>query len=225
MSLPKACIFDLDGVIVDTVPAHYTAWKAMADEVGVPFDEKENENLKGVSRFDSMKHILSLGNIEKSDEEIQAYTERKNSIYVDIISSMTPSDILPGVIDFIDTLEANDIAIAIGSASKNTPQILKCVGLDKVFKVIVDGNQITKSKPNPEVFLKGAERLGFQPKECVVLEDAISGVKAAKDGGMKCIGVGSPEVLSQADIVVDDLTNVDIDFLKALYSNEELHQA
>lgn len=225
MSLPKACIFDLDGVIVDTVPAHYTAWKAMADEVGVDFDEKENENLKGVSRFESMKHILSLGNIEKTDDEVNAYTERKNAIYVDIISSMTPEDILPGVVEFIDKLKANNIAIAIGSASKNTPVILKCVGLDKVFKVIVDGNQITKSKPNPEVFLKGAEQLGFAPNECIVLEDAISGVKAAKAGGMKCIGVGHPEVLSEADIVVDDLTSVDIDFLKALYSNEELHQA
>lgn len=225
MSLLKACIFDLDGVIVDTVPAHYTAWKAMADEVGVHFDEKENENLKGVSRTDSMKHILSLGNIEKTDEEIDAYTARKNDIYVDIISSMTPVDILPGVVKFIDALKAEGIGIAIGSASKNTPTILKCVGLDKVFKVIVDGNQITKSKPDPEVFLKGAEQLGFAPEDCVVLEDAISGVKAAKAGGMKCIGVGNPEVLKAADVVVSDLTRVDIDFLKALYSNEELHQA
>lgn len=225
MSLLKACIFDLDGVIVDTVPAHYTAWKAMADEVGVPFDEKENENLKGVSRVNSMKHILSLRNIEKTDQEIKAYTKRKNAIYVDIISSMTPEDILPGVLTLIDTLKANGIGIAIGSASKNTPTILKCVGLDKVFKVIVDGNQITNSKPDPEVFLKGAAQLGVAPEDCVVLEDAKSGVKAAKRGGMKCIGVGSPEVLKAADIVVSDLTTVDIDFLKALYSNEELHQA
>ncbi len=225
MSLPKACIFDLDGVIVDTVPAHYTAWKAMADEVGVPFDEEENENLKGVSRFNSMKYILSLGNIEKTDEEIKAYTKRKNAIYVDIISSMTPKDILPGVVEFIDQLKANGIGIAIGSASKNTPTILKCVGLDKVFKVIVDGNQITKSKPDPEVFLKGAAQLGFEPQDCIVLEDAKSGVKAAIRGGMKCIGVGDPKVLKEADVVVSDLTKVDIEFLKALYSNEELHQA
>lgn len=225
MSLLKACIFDLDGVIVDTVPAHYTAWKAMADEVGVPFDEKENENLKGVSRVNSMKHILSLGNIEKTDEEIKSYTKRKNAIYVDIISSMTPKDILPGVLKLIDTLKANGVGIAIGSASKNTPTILKCVGLDKVFKVIVDGNQITHSKPDPEVFLKGAEQLGVAPENCVVIEDAKSGVKAAKRGGMKCIGVGNPEILKAADIVVNDLTAVDIDFLKALYSNEELHQA
>ncbi len=225
MSLLKACIFDLDGVIVDTVQAHYTAWKAMADEVGVPFDEKENENLKGVSRTNSMKYILSLGNIQKTEEEIKAYTKRKNAIYVDIISSMTPADILPGVLDLIDELKANEIGMAIGSASKNTPTILKCVGLDKAFKVIVDGNHITKSKPHPEVFLKGAEQLGFAPEQCVVLEDAKSGVKAAKAGGMKCIGVGDPLVLAAADVVVSDLTAIDIDFLKALYSNEELHKA
>jgi len=172
-----------------------------------------------------MKHILSLGNIQKTEEEIKAYTKRKNAIYVDIISSMTPADILPGVLDLIDKLKANDIGMAIGSASKNTPTILKCVGLDKIFKVIVDGNQITKSKPDPEVFLKGAEQLGFTPEECVVLEDAKSGVKAAKAGGMKCIGVGDPKVLAAADVVVSDLTTIDIDFLKALYSNEELHKA
>mgnify|MGYP000014424888 CR=1 FL=1 len=225
MSLPKACIFDLDGVIVDTVPAHYTAWKAMADELNVPFDKAENENLKGVSRVASMEHILALGNIEKTEEEILAYTVKKNEIYVGIISTMTPADILPGVVEFIDLLKANGIGIAIGSASKNTPTILKCVGLDKVFKVIVDGNQVSKSKPDPEVFLKGAEQLGVAPEDCVVLEDAKSGVKAAKNGGMKCIGVGSPEVLKAADVVVSDLTTVDIEFLKALYSNEELHQA
>lgn len=225
MSLPKACIFDLDGVIVDTVPAHYIAWKSMADELGIPFDEKENENLKGVSRIDSMKHILGLGNIQKTDEEILNYTVRKNDIYSEIISKMTPDDILPGVVELITLLKENKIAIAIGSSSKNTPTILKAVGLDKTFKVIVDGNQVTNSKPNPEVFLKGASRLGLQPQECIVIEDAISGVKAAKRGGMKCIGVGNPSTLREADVAVSDLTHIDIDFLKALYSNEELHQA
>lgn len=224
MSLPKACIFDLDGVIVDTVPAHYVAWKAMADELNIPFDEEENEHLKGVSRVDSMKHILALGNLEKTDEEVLAYTVRKNEIYVDIISSMTPADILPGVLDLIDLLKANEIAIAIGSSSKNTPTILKAVNLDKTFEVIVDGSGVTNSKPDPEVFLKGAARLGFSPAECIVIEDAISGVEASKRAGMKCIGVGDPSVLL-ADIVIPDLSSVDIDFLKALYSNEELHQA
>lgn len=225
MSLPKACIFDLDGVIVDTVPAHFTAWKAMADELNIPFTEEENEHLKGVSRVDSMKRILAMGNVEKSDEQILDYTTRKNDIYVEIISKMTPTDILPGVLDFIDLLRQHDIAIAIGSSSKNTPTILRAVGLDKAFDAIVDGNQVTHSKPDPEVFLKGAKELEFAPDECIVLEDAISGVEAAKRGGMKCIGVGDANVLGAADVVVSDMTELNIDFLKALYTNEELHQA
>ncbi|GAB5525086.1 MAG: beta-phosphoglucomutase [Roseivirga sp.] len=225
MSLPKACIFDLDGVIVDTVPAHFTAWKAMADELNIPFSEEENEHLKGVSRVDSMKRILAMGNMEKSDQEILDYTTRKNDIYVEIISKMTPTDILPGVLDFIDLLRQHDIAIAIGSSSKNTPTILKAVGLDKTFDAIVDGNQVTHSKPDPEVFLKGAAQLHFSPEECIVLEDAISGVEAAKRGGMKCVGVGDANVLNAADVVVTDMTELNIDFLKALYTNEELHQA
>lgn len=225
MSLPKACIFDLDGVIVDTVPAHYIAWKAMADELNIPFSEEENEHLKGVSRIDSMKRILAMGNIEKTEEEIIDYTTRKNEIYVEIISKMTPKDILPGVVEFIDLLRKNNVAVAIGSSSKNTPTILKGVGLEKAFDVIVDGNQVTHSKPDPEVFLKGATQLDFAPEECIVLEDAISGVEAAKRGGMKCIGVGDAKVLGAADVVITDMTELNIDFLKALYTNEELHQA
>lgn len=225
MNLPKACIFDLDGVIVDTVPAHFTAWKAMADELSIPFTEDDNEHLKGVSRVDSMKRILALGNLERTDEEILDYTQRKNEIYSEIISEMTPSDILPGVLDFIDLLKKNNIAIAIGSSSKNTPTILKAVALDKVFGVIVDGNQVTHSKPDPEVFLTGADRLGVPPEECLVLEDAISGVEAARRGGMKCIGIGDAKVLGAADAVVSDMTKINLDFIKVVYTNEELHQA
>ena len=216
MSLPKACIFDLDGVIVDTVPAHFIAWKAMADELNIPFTEEDNEHLKGVSRVDSMKRILALGQMTKTDEEIKEMTDKKNAIYVDIISKMTDKDILPGVIDFIQLLKDNNIATAIGSSSKNTPTILKAVGLNDTFDAIVDGNQVTHSKPDPEVFLKGAQKLNVAPEECLVLEDAISGVEAAKNGGMKCIGVGEANILGQADRVVPDLKNIDIDFLKSL---------
>ena len=216
MSLPKACIFDLDGVIVDTVPAHFIAWKTMADELNIPFTEEDNEHLKGVSRVDSMKRILAIGNMSKTDAEIKELTDRKNKIYVDIISRMTAADILPGVLDFIQLLKDNNIATAVGSSSKNTPTILKAVGLDATFDTVVDGNQVTHSKPDPEVFLKGAQRLALAPADCLVLEDAISGVEAAKRGGMKCLGVGESDVLGQADRVVPDLTNVDIDFLKSL---------
>jgi beta-phosphoglucomutase len=216
MSLPKACIFDLDGVIVDTVEAHFIAWKSMADELNIPFTKEDNEHLKGISRNESMKIILGMGGLKKSDEEISQYTTKKNEIYVDIISKMTPKDILPGVLDFIELLKTNGIAIAIGSSSKNTPTILKAVGLDSIFDVVVDGNQVTHSKPDPEVFLKGAIKLNMLPKDCVVLEDAISGVEAAKRGGMKCIGVGESNVLGAADIVVADLTKLDLAILKSL---------
>ncbi len=216
MTLPKACIFDLDGVIVDTVPAHFIAWKTMADELNIPFTADDNEHLKGISRKDSMKRILALGNMTKTDEEIDQMTDKKNAIYVEIISKMTADDILPGVVDFIQLLKDHKIPIAIGSASKNTPTILKAVGLDSTFDAIVDGNQVTHGKPDPEVFLKGAERLQVAPEECLVLEDAISGVEAAKRGGMKCLGVGEANILGKADKVVPNLKNLDIDFLKSL---------
>jgi len=214
----KACIFDLDGVIVDTVPAHYVAWKSIADELGIPFNKKENEQLKGVSRKKSMIKILALGNMTKTDEEIRALTEKKNQIYVDIISKMTPADILPGVERFLEVLEKHNIPKAIGSASRNTPTILKCVGLEGRFDCIVDGNAVEKSKPDPQVFLKGAEGMGVKPQECVVFEDAISGVKAAKAGGMYCIGVGKPEILKEADLIVSDMTTVNLETLESLES-------
>ncbi len=212
----KACIFDLDGVIVDTVPAHYVAWKSIADELGIPFNEEDNEQLKGVSRIQSMKNILAMGNRTMAEDEIISLTEKKNDIYVDIISKMTPEDILPGVNEFLDLLEKNAIPKAIGSSSKNTPTILKAVGLQDRFDTIVDGNSVTHSKPDPEVFLKGASALGFEPAQCLVFEDAISGVAAAKAGGMKCIGVGEEEILGDADLVIPDMTNVDLTTLENL---------
>ena len=210
MTLPKACIFDLDGVIVDTVPAHFVAWKAMADELNIPFTEVDNEQLKGVSRTESMKRILAMGGMTKSNIEIEEMTTKKNHIYVEIISKMTPDDILPGVVEFLDLLDANNIAIALGSSSKNAPVILEAVGLAHRFPVSVDGNQVAHSKPHPEVFLLGADRLGLSPSECVVFEDAISGVQAAKRGNFKCVGVGDSTVLSEADVVIPDMKNIDL---------------
>lgn len=210
MTLPKACIFDLDGVIVDTVPAHFVAWKAMADELNIPFTEVDNEQLKGVSRTESMKRILAMGGMTKSNIEIEEMTTKKNHIYVEIISKMTPDDILPGVVEFLDLLDANNIAFALGSSSKNAPVILEAVGLAHRFPVSVDGNQIAHSKPHPEVFLLGADRLGLSPSECVVFEDAISGVQAAKRGNFKCVGVGDSTVLSEADVVIPDMKNIDL---------------
>lgn len=216
MTLPKACIFDMDGVIVDTVPAHFVAWKSMADELNIPFNEIDNEQLKGVSRTESMKRILKMGGQTRTDEEILEMTNKKNHVYVDIISKMTPNDILPGVVPFLDLLKENNIRIALGSSSKNAPTILKAIGLEDYFEVSIDGNQIAHSKPHPEVFLLGADRMGLKPEECVVFEDAISGVQAAKRGNFKCIGVGDPAVLGEADKVVPNLKDQDLNLFKAL---------
>jgi beta-phosphoglucomutase len=212
----EACIFDLDGVIVDTVPAHYIAWKSIADELGIPFNEEDNEQLKGVSRIQSMKNILALGSRSATEQEIMAFTEKKNEIYVDIISQMTPNDILPGVLEFLEVLENNGIPKAIGSSSKNTPTILKAVDLEDRFEAIIDGNSVTHSKPDPEVFLKGAAALGLEPQKCLVFEDAISGVAAALAGGMKCIGVGDQKNLKEAHLVIPDMTHVNLTTLENL---------
>lgn len=216
MSLPKAVIFDLDGVIVDTVPAHYVAWKSIAEELGISFDEEANEALKGVSRVDSMKKILALGGLKRSDSEILELTTKKNDLYVDIISKMTTDDILPGVLDFMALLKHQGIKMAVGSSSKNTPTILKCIGLQDAFHAIVDGNQVTHSKPDPEVFLKGAIKLGLSPEDCVVIEDAISGVEAAINAKMKCIGIGEQEVLGKANVVIKSLSEANLDLLSRL---------
>ncbi|NNC82340.1 MAG: beta-phosphoglucomutase [Flavobacteriales bacterium] len=210
MDYPQAVIFDMDGVIVDTVDAHFLAWKAMADELDIPFSEADNENLKGVSRTDSMKRILAMGGMEKTDEEIAELTDRKNKMYVNAISQMTADDILPGVMQFIGELKDHGVHIAVGSSSRNTPTILKAVGLDHAFDAIVDGNQVKHAKPDPEVFLKGAEKLALEPDKCIVLEDARSGIEAAHRAGMKCIGVGEAHILTEADLVVPDLTELTI---------------
>lgn len=216
MNRPKCCIFDLDGVIVDTVPAHFIAWKTIADELGVPFSEAENEQLKGVSRTSSMKRILAMGGIKMEEEEVLTFTNKKNEVYRKIISKMTPHDILPGVVDFITLLKENNVLLALGTSSKNGPSILKAVGMEDVFDVAIDGTHVSHSKPDPEVFLLGAKALNVNPADCVVFEDAISGVQAALAGGMKCIGVGQPDILYQAHAVIPDMKNLDLTIFEKL---------
>ena len=148
----KACIFDLDGVIVDTAKYHYLAWKKLADELGINFTEKDNERLKGVSRKQSLEIILELGNLKLDEKEKERLAEKKNNWYVEYISRMEKSEILPGVEEFVNKLRENNIKIAIASASKNTRTILERLGLEKKFDVIIDGTMIDKAKPNPEIF-------------------------------------------------------------------------
>ncbi len=212
----KGCIFDLDGVLVDTAGYHYKAWKQLANELGSDFTEEQNEQLKGISRIESLEKILNWAKIEKSEEEKQELATRKNEWYVTMITKMQPEEILPGAAKFLADLQEAGYKLALGSASKNSEIILKKTNIYHFFDVIIDGNKVSKSKPNPEVFLTGAKELGLKPDECVVFEDAIAGVEAAKNGGMKVIGIGTAEVLTDADLVVSGLDKLSVDQIKQL---------
>lgn len=213
----KACLFDLDGVIVDTAKFHFIAWKEIAAELGFEFTEKENELLKGVSRMRSLDILLETGKISKSEEEKIQLAERKNARYLEYVLQMKEEDILPGVERFLNDLRSNGILIALGSASKNAPLILDRIHLAEKFDAVVDGNSVSKAKPDPEVFLKCADLLNVTPEECVVFEDAQAGIDAALNGGMKVIGVGSPEQLSFADYIIPGFKKLDYELLSKWY--------
>src|SRR5471030_2157288 len=212
----KACIFDLDGVIVDTAVYHYKAWKRLANELGFDFTEEDNEKLKGVSRVRSLELILQWGHITKTALEKEKLAARKNDWYVEMINHITPAEILPGAKEFLETCRAAGIKTALGSASKNSMTILNKINMTGLFDAVIDGNKVSKPKPDPEVFLKGAEALNVSPADCVVFEDAIAGVEAAKNGGMKAVGIGSPNVLTEADLVVSGLNEMSLEKLDTL---------
>jgi beta-phosphoglucomutase len=211
-----ACIFDLDGVIVDTAKYHFLAWKRLADSLGINFTEEDNERLKGVSRMASLEIILEIGKLKPDDRLKLEYATLKNNWYVEYISKMTPAEILPGCVRFIEEVRNANIRTAIGSASKNTPMILERVGIKDLFDAVADGNNITKAKPDPEVFLKAAEMVGVKPENCVVFEDAQAGVQAAINAGMLCIGIGSPDILTKANFVVPGLYEMTLERFKNL---------
>jgi len=208
-----ACIFDLDGVIVDTAVYHFLAWKRLADQLGIPFTKENNERLKGVSRMASLEIILEIGGRKLNDNRKQEYATLKNNWYIDYISKMTSDEILPGSLRFINELRDVNVRVAIGSASKNTPLILKQVGILELFDAVADGNNVRNAKPDPEVFYKAASMLGIEPENCVVFEDAIAGVQAALNAGMMCIGVGSANILTKAHFVVSGLNEMNIEKL------------
>lgn len=210
----EACLFDLDGVVVDTAKYHFIAWKALAEELGFEFTLEDNERLKGVSRMQSLEILLEIGNLRVSDREKLEMAEKKNALYVSYIEKMTPEETLPGVEKFLQELRAAGIRIALGSASKNAPMILERIQLSGMFDAIVDGNSIAEAKPNPEVFLKGAEKLGVLPENCVVFEDAIAGIEAAQNANMYSVGIGDPETLGFADMVIPGFDGFTVDMLK-----------
>lgn len=201
----KAFLFDLDGVIVDTAVFHYKAWKRLTNQLGFDIDEEFNESLKGISRMDSLDAILKHGGVSISQEEKEKYAKIKNDWYLELVNQMTVNDILPGVENFLKDSRELGIKIALGSASKNASLILEKTGIFGLFDAIIDGNHVSKSKPDPEVFLKGAEALDVEYDTCVVFEDAHAGVQAAKAAGMVAVGIGSVEVLNNADFVVKGL--------------------
>jgi beta-phosphoglucomutase len=217
-----ACIFDLDGVIVDTAKFHFLAWKKLAGQLGINFTEQDNERLKGVSRMDSLEIILEIGNRKLTVLQKNEYASLKNKWYVEYIEKMTPVDILPGCLDFIKELKCAKIKVAVGSASKNTSMILERVGITKLFDAIADGNIVSKAKPDPEVFLKAAEMMAVRPADCIVFEDAIAGVQAALNAGMICVGVGSSEILAEAHFVISGLKEMTLEKLMTFEKNFRL---
>ncbi|GAA0553740.1 beta-phosphoglucomutase [Chitinophaga japonensis] len=215
----QAYIFDLDGVIVDTAVYHYRAWKRLANELGFDFTEAQNEALKGISRARSLQLILEWGGVQRTPAEQKELAGRKNEWYVEMISRMTPDEILPGAKELLAQAKDVGIRTALGSASKNAGIILERTGLLPLFDVIVDGNTVSASKPDPEVFLQCAAKLGIAPAHCMIFEDAIAGIAAARAAGMKVIGIGDAAVLTGADAVLPGLQDMTIAKLQTLTAN------
>ncbi len=206
----SACIFDLDGVVVDTAKYHFLAWKRLANELGFDFTLQDNERLKGVSRMDSLQILLEIGQLKVTDQEKIDLATKKNGWYNEYIETMTPDEVLPGVINFFEEIKVNGLKMALGSASKNALSILEKTNLTHWFDAIIDGTKTQMAKPNPEVFLLGAKELGVEPCQCVVFEDAEAGVEAALNAGMYCIGIGLPNALNKANMVIPGLFDMNI---------------
>ena len=212
----KGFIFDLDGVIVDTAKYHYLAWKNLANDLNIPFTEAQNEELKGVSRVESLRKILDWGNLSISEADFDSIMDGKNNKYLSYITNMTEEEILPDVKKTLDFLISNKQKIALGSASKNARHILEKVSLIDSFQVIIDGNNVTKAKPNPEVFIKAASEIGALSEDCIVFEDSIAGIQAANAAGMISVGIGDKKILFEADYVFRDFTEMSNEFLTEL---------
>ena len=200
-----AIIFDLDGVLVSTDRLHFLAWKHLTDQLGIPFDETVNNRLRGISRMESLNIILEQSAVSYSQEEKERFAEEKNQYYRELLKSLTPDDLLDGVRETLTELKLRQYLLAVGSSSKNTKFILDRIGLSDCFDAISDGTNITKSKPDPEVFLKAAEYLAVPPEQCIVVEDAYAGVDAAKAAKMLAIGIGDAATYEKADFSIQSL--------------------
>lgn len=212
----KAFIFDLDGVIVDTAKYHYLAWQKIANELNIDFTHEHNELLKGVSRVRSLDIILELGKVEALQEDKDRWLVQKNEDYLSYLVDMDESEILPGVFPILKFLKENNQPIALGSASKNARPILEKTGLLSYFDAVVDGNDVTNAKPDPEVFLMAAKLLNVTPENSIVFEDSVAGVQAANIGNMTSIGIGDPSTLHEAKHIFKDFTAIDTHFIEEL---------
>ncbi len=212
----KACIFDLDGVIVDTAEFHFLAWRELAKKFDYTLTREVNEKLKGVSRAGSLDILLQESGRTATDEEKQAWMEEKNDRFLAYVDDLRPNDLLPGVKKFLKKLKNKGYKLAIGSSSKNALKILDKLEITGLFEAIIDGNKIEKGKPDPQIFLFGAEALGQHPANCVVFEDAVVGVEAALAAGMYIIGVGEPDVLHRANLVIPGFEGLDTEIFERL---------
>jgi beta-phosphoglucomutase len=215
----KGFIFDLDGVIVDTAKYHYLAWKKLANELGFEFTEQQNEMFKGVSRNRCLEILLDLGNVDASPEQFNKWMIEKNEDYLGYIDKMDATEILPNVNRVLQFLKDNNQPIGLGSASKNAQPILKKVGLRSYFNTIVDGNHVTRAKPDPEVFLLAAEQMNVSQENCVVFEDSLAGIQAANVANMVSVGIGDTKILHEADYNFNDFTTMSTDFLLQLINS------
>ena len=215
----KAFIFDLDGVIVDTAKYHYLAWKKIASELGIEFTHEHNELLKGVSRVRSLDIILGIGEVDASQAQKDQWLIQKNEDYLSYLVDMDQSEILPGVMSVLEFLKANHQPIALGSASKNARPILEKTGILSYFDAIVDGNDVSNAKPDPEVFLQAAQKLGISNEKSIVFEDSVAGIQAANIASMTSIGIGEANILNEAKFNFQDFTYIDEAFLNSLINN------
>ena len=215
MTNKKIFIFDLDGVIVDTAKYHFLAWQKIASQLGIEFTPEHNEHLKGVSRVRSLDIILELGKINVSQEDKNKWLLQKNEDYLSYLVNMDQSEILEGVLPILQFLKQNNQLIALGSASKNARPILEKTGIIHYFDAIVDGNDVTNAKPDPEVFLQAARLLNVNPENAIVFEDSVAGIQAANIAKMISIGIGEEAILHEAKFIFKDFTFMDTSFIEA----------
>lgn len=208
-------IFDLDGVIVNTAKYHYLGWKRLADEMGVPFNEEKNEKLKGVNRRDS---LIALLGYTPEEQKIQEWCDLKNKYYLEYIEQISDSDLIPGAISLLQEIKSNSSwKQALASSSKNAKTVIQKLSLEQYFDAIVDGHEVEKAKPDPEIFLKAAHKLDLHPDHIIVIEDAEAGIISAKAAGMLAIGIGENDILYKADLVITDLTEITLDSLEKFF--------